>query len=331
MVISWKKSDANGANLQYLATGTHRLTSDTRVSVENADEKGSTLVISFANNDDVGDYICEVSSNPPATLRHHVSLMVRPSVSILKPPEEVYRIFHGEELALVCRGQGDPEPTISWKRERKKMPDGHEKILGAQVIYSNVTRKHSGTYVCEGDNRSGYIANDTIKIDVIHPPEITGEQAYIQENEGIKLELVCIVHASPRANVSWYKNGHLLQHSEGRITIEKLSRKYVLAIRNLDETRDAGTYSCHAVNGLGEYRENFHVQVATRDSVFDSFHQNSSRNWFEEYSLEHGTMADEHTQVEPILASSSSTPKFHISLLLLLPFVIIFSLVQFIF
>jgi len=136
------------------------------------------------------------------------------------------------------------------------------------------------------------------------PPEITGEQAYIQENEGIKLELVCIVHASPRANVSWYKNGHLLQHSEGRITIEKLSRKYVLAIRNLDETRDAGTYSCHAVNGLGEYRENFHVQ---------------------------GTMADEHTQVEPILASSSSTPKFHISLLLLLLFVIIFSLVQFIF
>ena len=47
------------------------------------------------------------------------------------------------------------------------MPDGHEKIYGAQVIYSNVTRKHSGTYVCEGSNGSGYIATDTIKIDVI--------------------------------------------------------------------------------------------------------------------------------------------------------------------
>ena len=75
MVISWKKSDPQGGNLQYLATGTHRLTSDTRVSVENADEKGSTLVISFANDQDVGDYVCEVSSNPPATLRHHVSLI----------------------------------------------------------------------------------------------------------------------------------------------------------------------------------------------------------------------------------------------------------------
>ena len=27
------------------------------------------------------------------------------------------------------------------------MPDGHEKIQGAQVIYSNVTRKHSGRFL----------------------------------------------------------------------------------------------------------------------------------------------------------------------------------------
>ena len=43
MVISWKKSDGNGGNLQYLATGTHRLTSDTRVSVEESNEKGDSL------------------------------------------------------------------------------------------------------------------------------------------------------------------------------------------------------------------------------------------------------------------------------------------------
>ena len=80
-MISWKKSDGNGGNLQYLATGTHRLTSDTRVSVEDANESGSTLVISFANDQDVGDYVCEVSSNPPATLRHHVSLIGKSKVT----------------------------------------------------------------------------------------------------------------------------------------------------------------------------------------------------------------------------------------------------------
>ena len=29
----------------------------------------------FANDTDAGEYVCEVSSNPPATLRHHVSLI----------------------------------------------------------------------------------------------------------------------------------------------------------------------------------------------------------------------------------------------------------------
>ncbi len=29
----------------------------------------------FANETDVGEYVCEVSSYPPATLRHHVSLI----------------------------------------------------------------------------------------------------------------------------------------------------------------------------------------------------------------------------------------------------------------
>jgi hypothetical protein len=72
------------------------------------------------------------------------------------------------------------------------------------------------------------------------------------------LELVCIVHASPRANVSWYKDGRVLQ-STGRILIEKIGRKHLLSVRNLDETMDAGTYTCQAINPLGEYKENFHV------------------------------------------------------------------------
>ena len=52
----------------------------------------------------------------------------------------------------------------------------------------------------------------------------------------------------------------LLQESRDRILIEKIGRKHLLSIRNLDENRDAGTYTCHASNSVGEYKENFHVQ-----------------------------------------------------------------------
>ena len=62
------------------------------------------------------------------------------------------------------------------------------------------------------------------------------------------------------ANVAWYKDGQQLQVEEQRIVIEKIGRKHLLSIKNLDENRDAGTYTCHATNSVGEYKENFHIQ-----------------------------------------------------------------------
>ena len=73
------------------------------------------------------------------------------------------------------------------------------------------------------------------------------------------LELVCIVHAYPKAEVTWYKDGQQLLESD-TITVEKIGRKHLLQVRNLDEIRDAGTYTCHAVNPVGEFKENFHIQ-----------------------------------------------------------------------
>ncbi len=37
--------------------------------------QGSTLVIALARRSDIGEYLCEVSSNPPALLRHVVSII----------------------------------------------------------------------------------------------------------------------------------------------------------------------------------------------------------------------------------------------------------------
>ena len=51
--------------------------------------------------------------------------------------------------------------------QKKRMPDGHNFIEAEQVIYKNVTRKHSGTYICEGSNGPGQIVKDDIKIDVL--------------------------------------------------------------------------------------------------------------------------------------------------------------------
>ncbi len=110
----------------------------------------------------------------------------------------------------------------------------------------------------------------------LDPPEIIAEKAFIQDGiRGIRLELVCVVHASPKANISWYKDGQILEpetirnsgsvaasgtsSGNSRLGIEKIGRKHLLTITNLDETVDSGTYTCHATNPLGERKENFYV------------------------------------------------------------------------
>ena len=51
--------------------------------------------------------------------------------------------------------------------QKKRMPDGRNGVAGNEVIFKNVNRKHSGTYVCEGSNGSGLVANDSITVDVL--------------------------------------------------------------------------------------------------------------------------------------------------------------------
>ena len=75
MTITWKKTDINGNNLEYLATGRHKLKANSRMSLENLNDQGSTLALDFVTREDVGYYICEISSSPPVTLRHQVSLI----------------------------------------------------------------------------------------------------------------------------------------------------------------------------------------------------------------------------------------------------------------
>ena len=81
MVLSWKRKE--GIKYKYLSTGDHNMANDKRIQIESSNEENSsTLVVTLAKEADVGEYICEVSSNPPATLRHQVSIIGKSCLSV---------------------------------------------------------------------------------------------------------------------------------------------------------------------------------------------------------------------------------------------------------
>ena len=51
--------------------------------------------------------------------------------------------------------------------QRKRLPDGRNEIEASQMVFQNVTRKHSGTYICEASNGPGQTAIDSVVIDVL--------------------------------------------------------------------------------------------------------------------------------------------------------------------
>lgn len=247
MVISWKKVK-QGNNLAYVAAGKSVMEDPDRFSVE-VDDVSSTLTILLVNREDMGQYICEVSSQPPVTLKHTVEIKAPPSVSILGKPESGRLTFKsGSELALVCEGDGDPKPNIKWRRRNKKMPDGSAEMAADQIIYNSIDRKHVGIYICEGDNGFGAPAIDSIHIQVLYPPTVYVDETYLHQADSVVLELVCMVQAHPPAKVSWKRNDKPLQ--EGRYRMEHRSSKHILAIDSPTKY-DMGIYTCTASNSEG--------------------------------------------------------------------------------
>jgi len=47
------------------------------------------------------------------------------------------------------------------------MPDGRSSVKGREIIYKNVTRKHSGHYLCTGSNGPGQNDEDSVKVNVL--------------------------------------------------------------------------------------------------------------------------------------------------------------------
>lgn len=248
MVVSWGR--VKGTNTSYLATGTVVMVQDRRVSVETS-PTSSTLLIIRAERKDEGEYICQVSSQPPVHIKLSLRLKVPASLEILGVNSGKLKLKQGNELALVCKGEGQPPPVISWRREGKPLPDGSLVLHADQIIYTRVTADHSGTYTCSAGHNK---VNQSVEVTVLHAPIVSLDQSYQHGPKGATLELVCTVKAMPAAKVEWWRSGLSLEglgEVGGRAKVEfRPPGSHILSLESPIQS-DLGVYSCSANNSLG--------------------------------------------------------------------------------
>ena len=80
-------------------------------------------------------------------------------------------------------------------------------------------------------------------------PVVTQEQTFIHTKEDERTEVICTVHASPKAKVEWFKNGKLLGSGEG--ILSDRGNRHTLLLPGIRQST-FGVYECRATNKYGQ-------------------------------------------------------------------------------
>ncbi|KAB7502752.1 Lachesin [Armadillidium nasatum] len=193
-VIIFKKLNGTGSKDQILYVGEMKVERRTNFINDH-----SVFKLTNIKRTDGGTYICYYQDNSDTELRFELDVQYPPTVKAKTPLKQ--RVEKGDSVTVECEANGNPKPTIKWSKESGRLPSGNQEEMGYSMTLENVDRHVEGTYICTADNGIGEPASTSMKLTVEYPPEITTEKAIVRTGEGDKVELVCIVHSRPLAEV----------------------------------------------------------------------------------------------------------------------------------
>nr|XP_032653549.1 hemicentin-2 isoform X2 [Chelonoidis abingdonii] len=209
---------------------------------------------------DSGRYRCTAASSAGEDTIEFV-------VEVLEPPYLddsadvlLERVLH-ENITLPCPAKGMPKPAVLWLKNSAKLLGslpGSSVLDEGSLVIGSVLPSDSGEYTCLATNEAGSVQRRT-KLVVYAPPELRGDgpRRNVSILAGQPLTLDCDVFGIPAPTVTWYKDGQLLRESGSLRFLSGAQSIRVYKVRK----EDTGSYTCKAVNRVGEVQRHFHVLV----------------------------------------------------------------------
>ncbi|XP_030090046.2 roundabout homolog 2 isoform X2 [Serinus canaria] len=242
-----------------------------KVRIDDREERisirGGKLMISNTRKSDAGMYTCvgtnmvgERDSDPA-----ELTVFERPTF-LRRPINQV--VLEEEAVDFRCQVQGDPTPTVRWKKDDADLPRGRYDIKDDYTLrIKKAMSTDEGTYTCIAENRVGKVeasATLTVRARPVAPPQFVVRPRDQIVAQGRTVTFPCETKGNPQPAVFWQKEGsqNLLFPNQ---PLQPSSRYSVsptgdLTITNIQRS-DAGYYICQALTVAGSILAKAQLEV----------------------------------------------------------------------
>ncbi|XP_024909219.1 hemicentin-1 [Cynoglossus semilaevis] len=208
---------------------------------------------------DAGTYQCMAKNEAGVAVgRTKLVLQVPPVLSV---PRVEHTAVLGQPVSLDCGADGQPQPEVTWHRERRPVAEGaHVHVFSnGTLTITSTQRSDAGLYTCTAKNLAGRASQD-LRLLIHIPPTIAPTQTDVSVVQGFQALLPCAAQGSPEPKVSWEKDGSGVAHVPGKFTV---LRNGELIIERA-EPGDAGVFTCVATNTAGSVRQDVRLSINMR-------------------------------------------------------------------
>ncbi|XP_072547689.1 roundabout homolog 2 isoform X2 [Salminus brasiliensis] len=232
--------------------------------------RGGKLMISNTRKSDAGMYVCVgtnmVGERDSETAQ--VTVFERPTF-LRRPINQV--VLEEEAVEFRCQVQGDPQPSVRWRKDDIDVPRGRYDIRYDKDDYVLRIKKASagdeGAFTCVAENRVGKVeasATLTVRARPVAPPQFVIRPRDQIVAQGRTATFPCETKGNPQPAVFWQKEGsqNLLfpnqpQQPNSRFSVSPSGDLTITGVQRAD----AGYYICQALTVAGSILAKAQLEV----------------------------------------------------------------------
>lgn len=229
-VVSWEKDTVS------LISGSRFLITST----------GALYIKDVQNEDGLYNYRCITRHRYTGETRQSNSARLFVSDPANSAPSILDGFDHrkamaGQRVELPCKALGHPEPDYRWLKDNMPLElSGRFQKTVTGLLIENTRPSDSGSYVCEVSNRYG-TAKVIGRLYVKQPLKATISPRKVKSSVGSQVSLSCSVTGSEDQELSWYRNGEILNPGKN-VRITGMNHENLIMDHMVKS--DGGAYQC---------------------------------------------------------------------------------------